>query len=99
MGYPLRNTEGGVKPLAATPSIPEPQHNRNQMGTTVPESAPQEAVPESSVLNRRYTFDSFVVGNSNRFAHAASLAVAEGPAKAYNPLFLYGGEWVWVKHI
>ena len=45
----------------------------------------------SSTLNPKYTFDSFVIGNSNRFAHAASLAVAESPAKAYNPLFIYGG--------
>ena len=44
----------------------------------------------SSTLNPKYTFDSFVIGNSNRFAHAASLAVAESPAKAYNPLFNYG---------
>src|SRR6516162_9715021 len=42
-------------------------------------------------LNTRYTFDSFVVGKSNEFAHAASRAVAEQPSKAYNPLFLYGG--------
>src|SRR5712691_2427082 len=42
-------------------------------------------------LNPRYTFETFVVGASNQFAHAASLAVAESPSKAYNPLFLYGG--------
>ncbi len=55
------------------------------------EVRPSEPSRQNTNINSRYTFDNFVVGSSNRMAHAASLAVAESPAHAYNPLFLYGG--------
>jgi chromosomal replication initiator protein len=77
----------------ASPDLPAPLTEQS----TPP--APDAARRSDSRLNPKYNFDNFVIGGSNRFAHAAAVAVAEAPAKAYNPLFVYGDSGLGKTHL
>src|SRR5581483_5894746 len=107
MPGPGGSADLGPEPPAAAPHAHpahdgggEPAADQGRPGAPgAPSPIPAAARLGGTRLNSKYTFETFVIGSSNRFAHAAAVAVAEAPAKAYNPLFVYGDSGLGKTHL
>lgn len=98
----LNLIENVIKQITNTPysvkiTIPNENFNKSPLNNATDDSI--DPLDIESNINSKYTFETFVVGKSNNFAHAAALAVAEAPGSAYNPLFLYGGVGLGKTHL
>src|SRR3990170_675434 len=94
----LKRPDLTVRFLSETPSD-NPAVQLGPEEVVALETVPVAMVPGPAGLNPRYTFDTFIVGTSNQFAHAACRAVAEAPSRSYNPLFIYGGVGLGKTHL
>ena len=94
----VRFRVGGTEPAPPPASPPSVNHVTPKRSRLKPESETAAPVQDAN-FNPNYTFDTFVVGGNNNFAHAASMAVAQSPGKSYNPLFLYGGTGLGKTHL
>jgi chromosomal replication initiator protein len=111
-GPEVAEADHGLRPGGPAPHV-HPGHDGGVPGTSgavrqdqghpgahgAPGAMPPAARLGGTRLNSKYTFETFVIGSSNRFAHAAAVAVAEAPAKAYNPLFVYGDSGLGKTHL